>query len=88
MDKAMYGIDFKAVKPVESVKSAACPVLIIVGGQDDTVTIDQAQRLFQSSRNPQSQLWIVPEAKHTGSYIARPQEYIDRVESFFDAALK
>jgi dipeptidyl aminopeptidase/acylaminoacyl peptidase len=88
MDKTFYGIDFKTVKPVESVKSTACPVFIIVGGQDDTVTTDQAQRLFQASRNTQSQLWIVPEAKHTGSYIARPQEYIERVEAFFDAALK
>ncbi len=88
MDKTMYGIDFKAVKPVEAVKSATCPVFIIVGGQDDTVTTDQAQRLFQASRNPQSRLWIVPEAKHTGSYVARPKEYIDRVESFFDGALK
>jgi hypothetical protein len=32
MNRAMYGIDFKAVKPVEAIKDTACPVFIIVGG--------------------------------------------------------
>jgi uncharacterized protein len=88
MNKAMYGIDFPSVKPVESIKNIAIPVFIIVGGQDDTVSTDQAQREYEASRNPQSQLWIVPEAKHTQSYVSRPQEYIGKVESFFDEALK
>jgi len=87
MDRTLYGIDFRAVKPVESIKNLTCPVFIIVGGQDDTVSVDQAQREFQASRNPQSLLWIVPEAKHTQSYVSRPQEYRDKVESFFDGVL-
>ncbi len=88
MDKTFYGIDFPSVKPVDSIKNISEPVFIIVGGQDDTVSTDQAKREFQASRNPHSQLWIVPEAKHTQSYTSRPQEYISKVESFFDGAMK
>jgi len=87
MDRTLYGIDFRAVKPVEAIKKLSCPVFIIVGGRDDTVSIDQAQREFEASHNPQSQIWIVPEAEHTRSYVARPQEYMEKVESFFDKAL-
>jgi uncharacterized protein len=87
MDKTLYGIDFRAVKPVEAIKNISGPVFIIVGGKDDTVSTDQAQREFEASRNPQSQIWIVPEAEHTRSYTSRPQEYIEKVETFFDRAL-
>jgi pimeloyl-ACP methyl ester carboxylesterase len=88
MNRVLYGIDFTAVKPVEAIKTASCPVLIIVGGQDDTVTVEQAQRLKDASSNPESRIWIVPEARHAGAYIARPQEYINRAEGFFDIALR
>ena len=87
MDKTLYGIDFKAVKPVEAIKKLSCPVFIIVGGKDDTVSTDQAQREFEASLNPLSQLWVLPEAEHTRCYVCRPQEYIEKIEAFFEAAL-
>ena len=32
-------------------------------------------------------LWVVSEAQHVGSYAARPEEYINKVTSFFDQTL-
>jgi fermentation-respiration switch protein FrsA (DUF1100 family) len=88
MNKVMYGIDFKAVKPIEAVRAADCPVFIISGGHDDTVSEEQSRRLYQASRNTLSRLWFVPEAKHVGSYTSRPEEYITKVTSFFNVTVK
>ena len=87
MTKNMYGVDFTAIKPVEAVKEITVPVFIIHGGQDDMVPVEHALRLIEASRNPDSKLWIVPEAPHSSPYLARPAEYIDKVLSFFEGAL-
>ena len=88
MAKNLYGIDLSELKPVDAVRQAtAPPVLVIHGGQDDTIPVEHAHMLARSSRNPHSGLWIVPEAQHVGSYAARPEEYINKVTSFFDQTL-
>ena len=88
MAKSLYGIDLSQLKPVDAVRQAtAPPVLVIHGGQDDTIPVEHANMLASSSRNPDSGLWIVPEAQHVGSYAARPEEYINKVMSFFDHTL-
>jgi len=83
----MYGIDFTAVKPVEAVRQTTVPVFIIHGGQDDMVPVEQAYKLIEASQNPDSKLWIVPEAGHSSPYLARPEEYMDKILPFFDDAL-
>jgi dipeptidyl aminopeptidase/acylaminoacyl peptidase len=89
MIKIMYRVDFRAIKPVECVTEIAPrPILFIHGEEDETIPVEHAYRLFQASQNSQAQLWIVPGAGHTKSYITHPEEYISRVIDFFDAALK
>ncbi len=85
--KNIYDIDFAAIKPEEAVRDISVPVFIIHGGQDDMIPLEHAYRLKQASQNPDSQLWIVPEAQHANVYLARPAEYTERVTSFFDEAL-
>jgi dipeptidyl aminopeptidase/acylaminoacyl peptidase len=87
MTKTMYDVDFTAIKPIESVKEIAAPVLIIHGGKDAMVPVDHAYRLAAACQNPDSRSWIVPEAEHCGACMARPKEYMDRVLSFFDETL-
>lgn len=87
--KIIYGVDFVAIKPVESVAEIAPrPVLFIHGELDGTVPIEHAYRLLQASQSPESQLWVVPQAGHVKSYITHPQEYIDRIIAFFAGALR
>lgn len=89
MVKIIYGIDFKAVKPVELVHEIAPrPIFFIHGGSDNYVSLDHAYRLQQASQNPQNQLWVVPQADHVKAYCTQPEQYIDRVTTFFDEALK
>ncbi len=87
MTRNIYDIDFAAIKPEEAVRGISVPVFIIHGGQDDMVPVQHAYRLKEASQNPDSRLWIVPEAQHANSYFVRPAEYKEQVISFFDKAL-
>ncbi len=89
MIKIMYRVDFGAIKPVEHVSEIAPrPILFIHGGEDKMIPVAHAYRLMQASQNPEDQLWVVPGAGHTKSYVTHPDEYISRVTAFFDIALK
>ena len=68
-------------------REISVPVFIIHGEQDDMVPVQHAYRLKEASQNPESKLWIVPEAQHGNSYLVRPAEYKEQVTSFFDEAL-
>ena len=83
----MYDIDFAAIKPEEAVSELSAPVFIIHGEQDDIVPVAHAYRLREASRHRDSELWILPEAAHSNSYLVRPGEYMERVTAFFDEAL-
>jgi fermentation-respiration switch protein FrsA (DUF1100 family) len=88
MIKIMYGVDFTAIRPVETVaKIAPRPIFFIHGEADDMIPVDHARRLLEASQNPDNILWVVP-GGHTSAYHDYPVEFIDRVTSFFDAALK
>lgn len=86
MTKHIYGVDFLAIKPVEAVREITVPVFIIHGGQDDTIPLQHAYQLYEACRNPESRLWIIEEAGHSEAYNTRPEEYINRLVSFFEAA--
>ena len=83
----IYDVDFTAIIPEEAVREISVPIFIIHGEQDDMVPVQHAYRLEEASRNPESKLWIVPEAQHGNSYLMRPTEYSEQVTSFFDEAL-
>ncbi len=87
MARTVYDVDFTAIKPEEAVKETSVPVFVIHGEQDEMIPVEHAYRLKQASQNPDSRLWIVPEAQHANSYLVRPTEYKEQVTSFFDDAL-
>jgi len=87
--KIMYGVDFNAIRPVELVSEIAPrPIFFIHGELDETVPLEHAYRLHQASQNPQNQLWVVPEAGHVNSYVNHPEEYINKITTFFDGVLR
>jgi len=86
--KRIHGVDLSMPKPIDAIRQFTIPpVLIIHGGQDNTVPVEHASVLARASHNPDTRLWIVPEAEHVGSYRAKPKEYIAQVLSFFDQAI-
>ncbi|MFC2026901.1 alpha/beta hydrolase [Chloroflexota bacterium] len=84
MSKVMYG--YRRVSPVDRVSAVACPILFIQGDKDDLVPVNDAHRLMEASGNPVDELWLVPDAGHTLSYLTDPAGYIDRVASFLAKA--
>jgi fermentation-respiration switch protein FrsA (DUF1100 family) len=60
------------------------PVLLIAADLDEETTLNG---LYQEVGGPSFELWIIPEADHIGALDNHPEEYEDRVISFFDGAL-
>jgi uncharacterized protein len=88
MIKTMYGVDFPAIQPVKSVAGIAPrPLFFIHGEKDETIPVDHAYRLLAASNNPLNEIWIAPGSAHVRAYADHPQEYLERIISFFDKAM-
>lgn len=89
MVKLMYGVDFNAVKPIESAPEIAPRPIFFIHGEEDTfVPPEHAARLYEAAQGPDDILWMAPGAEHVRSYISNPEEYIARLTSFLDEALE
>lgn len=89
MVKIMYGVDFAAVEPVETVSGIAPRLILFIHGEEDTfIPLDHAYRLKEASQNPQNELWVAPNATHVRAYVENRAEYINKITAFFDEALK
>jgi pimeloyl-ACP methyl ester carboxylesterase len=74
------GANLRRATPVEAVRGARIPILLIHGGADDNIPLRHSQAL--AAANPSIRLWIVPNAGHYGSWAAAPDEYPRRVLAF------
>ena len=79
------GIDPAQVSPATDIsRISPRPVLLIYGEHE--AERGGAERLFNAAREPK-QMWIVPDAGHGGYIGAAPQEYEQRVVTFFDKVI-
>ncbi len=53
----------------------------------DRQRVDPGTRLYGRRRHPK-ELWEIPEAGHGSGLAARPDEYAERIATFFDRALE
>jgi len=65
-------------------KIAPRPILFISSNQDPEPFMN---RRLREHAGPTAQLWELPDTGHVGGIFAHPQEYKQRMLSFFDAAL-
>jgi pimeloyl-ACP methyl ester carboxylesterase len=75
------GFDFSKVSPLRSIETTATPILLIHGLADTRTPPTDSRQLARA--NPQNQLWLVPNAEHTGAAAAAPEEFRNRVLSWF-----
>lgn len=89
--RAIYGVDFYAVRPVEVVASIAPrPIFFIHGTRDAFIPPSNMGDLATAARaapNANVQTWLVPGATHAQSFNKAGKEYVDRVVAFYTAAL-
>ena len=86
----LYGIDYRAIRPVDVVaRIAPRPLLLIQGAADTFIPPSNARLLAAAARVPHAhvQLWLVPGATHAQGFHVSGKEYVRRVITFFHAAL-
>lgn len=60
------------------------PVLLISTGRGSEQRV--ARKLYAAAGEPKT-LWEIPEAHHAGGWAARPEEYAEKIATFFNEAL-
>ena len=89
--RIFYGIDYNSVRPVDVVASIAPRPIFFIQGTADTVVppanMDQLAVAAKTARNAHIQTWSVADANHIESFHRMGAVYVDRVASFFTAAL-
>jgi len=89
--RALYGIDYTHIRPVDVVVSIAPrPIFFIQGTRDGWVLPSQMDILASAARTAPDasvQTWLVPGADHAQAFHTAGEVYVDRVVAFYTAAL-
>lgn len=80
------GTSLFALDPVRAARRLNCPLLIIHGGEDQSIPVRHARELYAASAGSRD-LWIVPGASHVASIEYAPAAYAERVLAFFNRYL-
>ncbi len=71
-------LDPQKVSPVSVIRKIKAPILFIHGASDPDIPAADSEELYRTSSAGNS-LWIVPGAKHVGSFRRQPEEYTRRI---------
>ena len=89
--RAIYGIDFYNVRPVDVVAQLAPRPLFFIQGDADTFVppsyMSDLAAAARAAPNSHVQTWLVPGATHAQSYNTQPQVYVSRIVAFYTAAM-
>ena len=88
--RALYGIDFQGIRPVDVVaRIAPRPLFFIHGAADTLISPSNACALAAAARGPHSdvRVWLIPDTAHAQCFSIERREYVRRVIAFFRAAL-
>lgn len=80
--KLRYGIDLLQPSPLYGLQHSKVPVLLIQGGEDQTIRPRNAEILARAAPD-HVQLWMVPGAGHTMAWTAAHQEFEAKVTAWF-----
>lgn len=78
-----YGVDLRDVSPKTAVEHSQVPILLIHGAADTNIPPHESEEL-ESADQAHAQLWIVPNAGHTGAWAADPPKFESTVLSWFE----
>lgn len=84
----VYGVDITQARPIDYVSKLAghTAIFFINGDSDDITPLPGMQALYRAASDPK-QYWVVPNAGHAQSFAVDPNEYMERVDAFFDTYL-
>jgi len=76
-----YNLKMNEISPENSAAATNIPILLIHGQVDSNIPVRHSRRIH--ARNPQTQLWEVPGADHCGALSVAPQEFEQRILTWF-----
>jgi len=80
----LAGFPASEVSSVKAVERRAFPLLLICDGADLVLPCRHSEKILRAAAGGGKELWRVPGALHTGAMGAAPQEFRQRVMTFFD----
>jgi len=80
-------LDVSTVDATVWIRDVHCPVFVLQGGQDDHISIDSGQKLYDAANEPK-EYWFEPGAAHHGlDENPYKEEFEERVIAFYDQHL-
>ena len=81
------GVSADAIAPVDAARQLGSRPLLVIHGGKDVLFFPENARLITDAASGPTQLWMEPNAGHTGVYGLDPVRYADRLDDFFSGAL-
>ncbi|BCL79446.1 alpha/beta hydrolase [Ktedonobacteria bacterium brp13] len=85
----VYDVDITQARPIDVVNRLAgrTAVFFINGDNDSETPLAGMYQLYKTAGKPK-QYWVVPGAGHAQSFAMSPDDYVSRIDAFFDTYLK
>ena len=83
---ALYGIDLSKLVPERVIESIEVPILVIHGDSDTRIPLEHGVRVYEAA-NSASDIWVVPGADHGEAFNNHPDDFIERIVSYFTKRL-
>lgn len=80
----MHQFQLRSVNSIECAQNLSVPVLMIHSQYDKTVPVEDAHRIYEHISSTKV-LWIVSKSGHARIFTELPDEYAQRVHSFFES---
>ena len=78
----LYGVDMGLLVPERAIESIDYPILVIHGEADTRIPTEHGVRVHKAA-HAGSELWITPDTDHGDSFLNYPEEYVERLVSYF-----
>ena len=82
----LFGIDLGLLVPEKAVANLGFPIMVIHGKADARIPYDHGVRVHGAA-DRESILWLLPDVEHVDAFITYPDEYANRVSSYFISRL-
>jgi pimeloyl-ACP methyl ester carboxylesterase len=86
MDATGVNTNFCPLYPAESIKKIIVPVFLIHCKNDQKVSVDQVQRVYEGAAG-YKRLWITNGRRHYDSFFYNPEKYTEQVRQFYDQVI-
>ena len=86
MADKLHGVDVGTLVPEDAVKNLSYPILVIHGEGDTRIPFDHAVKVHRAAPLGSS-IWLVPDVDHVDTFSAYPDEYVDRIMTYYEARL-